>query len=297
MNKYDAQFLKQRQALPLWTKIEMTKNRIEQWYQRNKGNVFVSFSGGKDSVVLLDLVRSIYPEVPAVFFNTGLEFPEIVKFVKTFENVEIIRPKKTFKEVIEKYGYPVISKDVADKIEVFRNTKSEKVRHTKQFGRKGDINPNFIIGKIPDKWFYLTQAPFKISAKCCYHLKKSVNCKYVKETKSLPFIGTLAEDSRLRQSAYLKNGCNVWGKHSNPIMFWRRKDIWQYIRDNNIPYCDIYDKGYSSTGCVFCAFGAHMEKEPNRFQLLKQTHPKLWKYCMDELGMREVLDYIKVKYE
>lgn len=68
--------------------------------------MYVSFSGGKDSTVLLDLVRSEYPNVKAVFVDTGLEYPEIRSFVKTFDNVEILKPKKNFKQVIQEYGYP-----------------------------------------------------------------------------------------------------------------------------------------------------------------------------------------------
>lgn len=54
--------LKQRQSLPLEAKVQLTKIRIRSWYDYWKGNVYVAFSGGKDSTVLLDIVRSMYPE-------------------------------------------------------------------------------------------------------------------------------------------------------------------------------------------------------------------------------------------
>jgi len=73
--------------------------------------------------------------------------------------------------------------------------------------------------------------------------------------------------------------------------------VWQYIKENNIPYSKIYDMGYDRTGCIYCMFGVQNEKDPNRFQLLKKTHPKLYRYCMDKLGIKEVLEYMKVKYE
>ena len=109
------QELRIRQALPLEQKILMTKTRIREWvnYYGLEG-VYVSFSGGKDSTVLLHIAREIYPDIKAVFVDTGLEYPEIREFVKTFDNVDIIRPKMNFKQVIEKYGYPFISKEVSE---------------------------------------------------------------------------------------------------------------------------------------------------------------------------------------
>lgn len=103
------------QGLPLDLKIRMTKSRIRDWINAyGEDGVYVSFSGGKDSTVLLDLVRQDYPNVPAVFMDTGLEYPEIRQFVKTFDNVEWLKPKMTFKQVIAKYGYPFISKEVCE---------------------------------------------------------------------------------------------------------------------------------------------------------------------------------------
>ena len=114
------------QKLPLERKIGITQARIAEWYEHFNGNVYVSFSGGKDSTVLLDIVRKMYPDVEAVFANTGLEYPEIVSFVKSFDNITIIRPKKSFKQVLEKYGYPVISKDQSFYISNYREIQKVK---------------------------------------------------------------------------------------------------------------------------------------------------------------------------
>lgn len=116
MAKMTNEQLKQLQALPLDIKIRKTEQRIREWYEHWEGGVYVSFSGGKDSTVLLDIVRRLYPDVPAVFSDTGLEYPEIKEFVKTFPNVTIVRPKHSFKEILTKYGYPIISKEVANTV-------------------------------------------------------------------------------------------------------------------------------------------------------------------------------------
>lgn len=114
MALHTIQDLKMRQALPLEVKVRMTQQRIREWINEfGVDGVYVSFSGGKDSTVLLHIARQIYPDIKAVFVDTGLEYPEIREFVKTFDNVDWIKPKKNFKRVIQEYGYPVISKDVA----------------------------------------------------------------------------------------------------------------------------------------------------------------------------------------
>lgn len=92
-------------ALPLEAKIVKTQLRIREWYEHWDGNVYVSFSGGKDSTVLLHIARGLYPEIPAVFSDTGLEFPEIREFVRATPNVTWVRPDMTFRKVIEKHGY------------------------------------------------------------------------------------------------------------------------------------------------------------------------------------------------
>lgn len=109
--------LQQLQALPLSLKVRLTQSRIRQWVNEfGESGVYVSFSGGKDSTVLLHIVREMYPEIPAVFCDTGLEYPEIREFVKTFDNVTWLRPKMNFFQVCEKYGFPIISKEVSENV-------------------------------------------------------------------------------------------------------------------------------------------------------------------------------------
>ena len=124
---HDAQRLKELQALPLERKIQITQTRIIEWYQHYKGQVCVSFSGGKDSTVLLHIARQIYPNIPAVFSNTGLEYPEIQRFVKSFDNVDIVTPSMRFDDVITTYGYPLIGKEVAEAIYYARRLRSQSV--------------------------------------------------------------------------------------------------------------------------------------------------------------------------
>lgn len=129
--------LKMLQALPLDIKIRKTQQRIREWVEYyGEDGVYVSFSGGKDSTVLLDIVRKIYPGIEAVFVNTGLEYPEIVDFVKQHENVTILRPKKNFRQVLTEYGYPVISKEVSNVLNEARKLKKIKQSNLRKTKRR-----------------------------------------------------------------------------------------------------------------------------------------------------------------
>jgi len=293
-NKIKRWQLKSRQGQPLEIKIRMTQNRIRQWCDYWNGDVYVSFSGGMDSTVLLHIVREMYPEIPAVFVKS-LPYPEIWDHVRATENVTILKPKKSFIQITQEYGWPIVSKENSQKIHEVRTTKSDKLRYKRLHGN----DTKWRSGKIPDKWMYLIDAPFKISDRCCYWMKKSPAQRYHKSSGRYPILGTRVQESHFRLQSYTRHGCNaldVGKPRSWPLAFWTDEDIWEYIRQFDVLYSSIYDMGYKRTGCFPCAFGAHMEKEPNRFQLMKSTHPKLHKWC-GNIGLWEVLDYIKVPHE
>lgn len=336
--KHTQSDLKQMQALPLEQKIIMTKRRIMDWYEYWHGDVYVSFSGGKDSTVLKHIVDSIYKDIPAVFVNTGLEYPEIQSFVRDIKkgkydcfnkNIEIIRPEMRFDEVIKKYGYPVASKEIANCVHGAKHAREGKWKATRIMRLNGEMldkHGNKSMFNC-EKWKFLLDAPFEVSDKCCGVMKKKPFSVYEKQTKRNPIIGTMAEESRQRHQQWMKNGCNAFEakkKRSAPISFWTEQDVLEYIVKYNVPYASVYGQiqqvgelegqmyldgfhgklctsGVSRTGCMFCMFGAHLEKEPNRFQRMKESHPKQYEFCMKSvenggLGLAEVLDYIGVKY-
>lgn len=322
-NKYTPEDLKTMQAWPLERKIQVTQTRLIEWYQKFDGKVRVSFSGGKDSTVLLHIARQLYPDIEAVFVDTGLEYPEVRDFVKTFDNVTILRPKMRFDEVVKKYGYPLISKETALNLHYARHNKSEWA--FKRLDGKNTDGKESEYKRRYKKYKPLLDTDFNTSHFCCLVMKESPLNRYESKTGKHPIVATMACESGRREHAWIQTGCNAFdGKRpvSKPMSFWTEQDVLQYIEEYNIPIASVYGDiveengklrttGCDRTGCVFCGFGAHLEKEPTRFQRLKETHPKLYNYCLnggeyddeglwrptkDGLGMRHVFEELNRLY-
>lgn len=312
MAKSSNKELKFLQSLPLDQKVEKTILRVREWYDYYKGYVYLSFSGGKDSTVLRHIITErMHLNIPIVFCDTGLEYPEVRNFA--LENCNtLLRPSMDFRSVILKYGYPCVSKEVSQKIYYLRNyTLSDSYKDTLLNGT------NNRRSKLPDKWKYLLDAPFQISHKCCDVLKKSPFKRYARNRELHGIVATMAEESFLRQSDFIRHDCNSFDSElgtSKPMSFWTEQDVLEYISRNSVAYAPVYGEiingcdgkycttGVNRTGCIFCMFGAHLDPLPNRFQQLRNSHPQLYAYCMkplDEggLGLATVLNYLNIPYE
>jgi len=286
MNKHAEYDLAQMQSLSLEMKVRMSIQRIKAWYEYWDENVYVSVSGGKDSQVLAHLVKSIYSNVPLVYVKTGLEYSSVDALGTSMADT-ILRPEKDFLTVIKEHGYPIIGKEVAQAIHecqyaIERGKEPPVYRMEKLKGNKVDKN-----GKVSQynmaKWGFLLDAPFRISHQCCIYMKKNPSKHFEKKSGLKPFLGTLAEESRLRKQKWMKVGCNAFEDNipiSAPLSFWTEQDILLYIKRNNIEIAEIYGDviytdedgmeyeqaffddfsylkttGVNRTGCVFCMFG------------------------------------------
>ena len=304
--RYDA--LEKRRAMSLDEKIALSKERVAEFGEAFGWNVASSYSGGLDSTVMIDIIEQVFPGLPRVYCNTGLEYPEINQQVARTENVVVMRPKMPFHRVVKEIGWPIGSKRTALGLNVLRNPTGNNQNifrlYDKGINRRGEAVAGF---KVAQQWRFLLDAPFEISSKCCDIMKKEPMSRYERDTGRAQFVGILADESKGREKTYVETGCNAFDlKHprSWPLAFWTRQDILEYILRFNLPYASVYGDivetpngldttGVKRTGCVFCLFGMQLETGQNRIQQLARTHPRLWSYCMDKLGMREVLQYIR----
>lgn len=276
-----AELLHERQKWTLAQKVDHSLGVIDQFVSKMDGKVYLAFSGGKDSTVLMHLCEIIKKDIPCVFVNTGCEYPDIVRFVedcKRDHNIIIIRPKMRVANVWERYGFPLVSKETAELVHRIR-VNPNSIKSKRALGLS-EQNTMFILNK---KWRYLIRENYETSNKCCDILKKRPSHEFAKRSGLFPIIGIMASESLLREKTYIRrNGCNVWGENANshPLSIWTDEDIWQFIRENNIKVADIYNKGAQRTGCVACGFGCQF-KDDNRLQLLYDAYPKYYNLIMN----------------
>ena len=261
-------------------KIIWTQNRVKDFYDALDGNVYLSFSGGKDSQVLAEIIKEMpepYKSIELVFFNTHNENPSVFEIVRQYGATIVDSPMRP-RQVIEEYGYPLFNKDVANVIDdIQRNvpyTNDPLAKRREQ------------IDKIKEKYRDFIKSPLRISDKCCDVLKKRPSSQLSRQTGKKPIIGTLATESRNRMITYLNNGCNTFSKgntKSTPMSIWKKSEILDFIVSRNIRIAECYGAeivngecrlvGVKQTGCMFCGFGKGMGFA---YKILKSRHPEYY---------------------
>lgn len=309
--KYKAAVFRAKQNLDYKTKIEHARIRAWEFYEHPDiaGNCYVAV-GGLDSITLLLFLRSIGIDVPAISVSC-LEDKSIQAIHKNL-GVQALKPAKSKVEVIREHGWPVLSKEIAGKINLLQHPsdKNATVRHaiiTGETGAQGGYRKGTRM-KMSQKWLNKFggyenenegvnyQTPdFMVSDKCCYYLKEKPCNDYARESGRYPYLGLMASEGGRRQKSLMLNGCNYISpstKRSCPFAIFQRQDLLQLAIDLHVPVPEIYgeivrdEKGQlrttkaQRTGCSMCGFGIHLEKRPHRFDRLWASNPKEWDFWM-----------------
>lgn len=321
----------QKQALPYEAKKTAAKQRVLEYYHEmcdvRNANVHVSV-GGLDSITLFIFIRDFcHLDVPGI--SASILEDKSVQAVHKQLGIEDVKPIKSKAAVIKEFGFPILSKEIATKIELLQNpTEDNKTsRHaiiTGETGEYGGWQKDSRM-KLSQRWLKLFggyenenegvnygKPDFKVSAECCYYLKEKPCDDWAKSHNSYPYLGLMASEGGRRQKALMLHGCNYYGKttiRSAPFAPFSRQDLLRLALELNVPVPEIYGtiernaKGeyYTTkaqrTGCSMCGFGIQLEKRPHRFDRLRKANYGEWYYWMYTVGWGKVLDYIGVKWE
>ena len=307
--EYKIAVFRQKQGLPYESKIAHAEIRAREFYKELDGQCFISV-GGLDSITLLLFLRKVGIEVPAVSVSS-LEDQSIQRIHRELGVLEL-KPLKSKIQVLQEFGFPVISKEVAGKIDLLQRPTAENatVRHaiiTGETGAYGGYRKGTRM-KMAQKWLNLFAgyenekegvdyriAPFRVSDKCCYYLKEKPCDDYARQTGRSPYLGLMASEGGRRQKALMIHGCNYYGKstkRSCPFAIFSRQDLLQLALDLNVPVPEVYGEivrdsdgtlrttKAQRTGCSMCGFGIHLEERPHRFDRLREANPKEWEFWM-----------------
>lgn len=304
--------------IQLFDRIEKIKSINEQYDLEN--NSYISFSGGKDSTILHYLIDMALPNnmIPRVFINTGIEYSDIVNFVKELASKDnrfvIIKPTKNIKQTLDEYGYPFKSKQHSHNVAIYQRnrelvdffvnndieTSEQMPRGTKsvikyikgiRFNKKGQKYEmsNFSCPKILQYQFYKTFT-LNISDLCCYKLKKEPIDKWQKENnKTITITGMRKEEGGNRTNLT----CIITDKKDNVIKFHPLavvSDLWceWFINRYVKKLCKLYEQpfNFKRTGCKGCPFSLDLQKQLDIMELYlpkeKEQCERIWKPVYDE---------------
>ena len=306
-----------KEKMPYDFKVKYAKIRAQEFVRECdvRGLNYHISVGGLDSITLLVFLRSIHIDLPAI----SVSYLEDQSIQRVHHQLGVECLKSALKpdgthwskpEIIQTFGFPVLSKEIAAKIELLANPseKNKTVRHaiiTGETGEYGGYQKNSRM-KMSQKWLekfggYANddegtnyQIPnFKVSSKFCYYLKEKPCDDWAKEHNSVPFLGLMASEGGRRAKSLRINGCNYFGAstiRSAPFAIFNRQDLLQLALDLKVPVPEIYGTierdengqlrttGAQRTGCSMCGFGIHLEKRPHRFDQLKERNPREWQY-------------------
>lgn len=313
-----------KEKMPYEFKIRYAAIRAREFVEEceKRGLNYHVSVGGLDSITLYLFLKSIHIDAPGISVS-HLEDKSIQEVHKalgierlksavhhvddTGREYHWVKP-----QIIQEFGFPVLSKEIAAKIELLQNPseKNATVRHaiiTGETGAYGGFQKDSRM-RLSQRWLekfggyenenegvHYQIAPFLVSSKCCYYLKEKPCDDWAKTHNSVPFLGLMASEGGRRAKSLRVNGCNYFGAstiRSCPFAIFNRQDILQLVLDLKVPVPEVYGTiekkadgtlyttKAQRTGCTMCGFGIHMEKRPHRFDLLRERNPKEWEFWM-----------------
>lgn len=277
--------------------ISNAMHRIERLYYDTDGKCYLSFSGGKDSTIVLSVIKlceeiGTIPKnaIPAVFCDTKIELYATIDFVhwvkdNWYNNVQIIKTEKSFAQVIKEYGKPFRSKIKSHIISLYQ--KNSDLKTAKYLYTVCKSNKM----KLANKDFHILHDsfPIKISDKCCDVMKKQPFAKYEKDNDFAGYFSGMRMFEGGRRQLVFKKRINSGDKRPcthvsngvtsvSPIFDWTDDICEEFIQKYNVPLSKAYTEyGATRTGCFLCPYGLNVDK---RLELLHTYEPNHYKAAL-----------------
>ena len=232
-----------------------------------ENKAYVSFSGGKDSLVVSLLLDKALPDnkIPRVFIDTGIEYQEIRHFVFSQlaldKRVRVLKSGVNIKQMLEKDGYPFKSKQHAHNVAIYQ--RSGMTRTNEMYLGRAE-KTNFLCPKILEYQF-TQEFTLKLSDKCCYRLKKEVATKWERESgRSICITGMRMAEGGYRN---YQSNCAVFKgenlKKFHPLKPCSDDFVETFLKETRYPICDLYKEpfNFKRTGCLGCPFNIDLKAE------------------------------------
>lgn len=243
---------------------------------------YLAFSGGKDSVVIKALADMAEVKYDAHYNLTSVDPPELVKFVKTFKDVSIDRP-------LDKDGNQVTMWNLIPKKRIAPTRIARYCcQELKEHGGDGRMT---ITGV---RW---AESSNRKRNQGEVTVMKGGKAKLEELVSSGNFSTTLRGGVVLNndneESRKMVEQCYKLSKTVvNPIIDWLDSDVWEFIKEYNIKYCELYDQGYKRLGCIGCPMSTHQADELERYPKYKQAYIRAFDRMLKE-GRKAGVDYKK----
>ncbi|MBE6831691.1 MAG: hypothetical protein E7519_15945 [Ruminococcaceae bacterium] len=288
-----------KQKMPYEFKVNYAYARAWEFYNEcgSRGlNCHVSV-GGLDSITLYLFLKSIGIHAPAisVSYLEDRSIQEVHRQLGITRLLSAIKPDGTHwnkVEIIRQFGFPVLSKETAGKIELLQNPTPDNatVRHAIITGETGEYGGNRTGTrmKMSQKWLNAFAgsenerenvnyriAPFKVSSKCCYYLKEKPCDDWAKENNSVPYLGLMASEHGRREKSLMMNGCNYFGAttiRSAPFAIFNRQDLLRLALEME----QYYNEHWEEFGTLEIDIDNGLEKYIKPTAKLESIVPKIY---------------------
>ena len=285
--------------------VKMAKTRICSLYSDTAGSCYLSFSGGKDSTIVLALIKELQEEgrirenaIPAVYADTGIELQatkDFVEWVKEnyYGNVKILQPEKSFSQIIKEFGKPFRSKMRSKLIKTFKNDPNSRAGYHL-------LNRDGFKTSLANRDFHVLHPEFdiKISNSCCKYMKKKPFERFSKDYDMLGYCsGIRAAEGGVREMNYKRDiaqgkpPCTTISGDfiiKSPIIDWSDEMCEEFIRNHNVPLSRAYTEyGCDRTGCFLCPFGIAIDKELKMIFIYEPNQYKSAMFWMKDIFMAQ----------